>query len=161
MKQSQNYRQKSQNSGHIKNHPISFSTISASIVQFNSSENTYHKTHKSTTMFTIFTTMLQVHMIYRIISTAPNKRVSNHSQVHMIYRIISTASNKRVSNHSQVHMIYRIISTASNKRVSNHSQGSVISGKKERREEKNLGDTDGSLIPVFNVLLLNSQKTHI
>ena len=140
MKQSQNYRQKSQNSGHIKNHPISFSTISASIVQFNSSENTYHKTHKSTTMFAIFTTMLQVHMIYRIVSTASNKRVSNHSQVHMIYRIISTASNKRVSN---------------------HSQGSVISGKKERREEKNLGDTDGSLIPVFNVLLLNSQKTHI
>jgi len=119
MKQSQNYRQKSQNSGHTKNHPISFSTISASIVQFNSSENSYHKTHKSTTMFTIFTTMLQVNMIYHIISSVSNKRVSNHIQ------------------------------------------GSVISGKKERREEKNLGDTDGSLIPVFNVLLLNSQKTHI
>lgn len=34
MKQSQNYRQKLQNSGHIKNHPISFSTISASIVLY-------------------------------------------------------------------------------------------------------------------------------
>ena len=119
MKQSQNYRQKSQNSGHIKNHPISFSTISASIVQFNSSENTYHKTQRSTTMFTIFITTLHVNMIYHIISTVSNKRVSSHIQ------------------------------------------GSVISGKKERREEKNLGDTDGSLIPVFNVLLLNSQKTHI
>ena len=58
MKQSQNYRQKSQNSEHIKNCPISFSTISASIVQCNSPENTYHKTHKSTNMFTIFITTL-------------------------------------------------------------------------------------------------------
>lgn len=56
----------------------------------------------------------------------------------------------------QVNMTYHIIITVSNKRVSNHIQGSVIFGKKERREEKNLGDIDGSLIPVFNVLLLNS-----
>ena len=46
MKQSQNYRQKLQNSGHFKNHPISFS-VSAFTVEYNSSVNTHHKTHKN------------------------------------------------------------------------------------------------------------------